>query len=95
MNVPRMLGYIWEDEVSEAIDRLVGLDVRYLAVQRAIERVIETGIVLEYSVPIVVDDEVVYVHRVPDFFVGMIPLVVLYLHDDTDIVTVLELRMIS
>jgi hypothetical protein len=90
-----MLGYIWEDEVSEAIDRLVGLDVRYLAVQRAIERVIETGIILEYSVPIVIDDEVVYVHRVPEFFVGMIPLVVLYIHDENDVVSVLELRMIS
>jgi hypothetical protein len=95
LNGSKLLHFIWENEASAFIDQLVDLDIRYLAVQRAIELVIETGIILEYSIPIVIDDDVVYIHTVPAFFDSMIPFVVLYTDDGRGTINVLRLVMLS
>lgn len=95
MNGPRLLHFIWENDVSELLDSLVEMDIRYLAVQRAIERIIEAGIIFDVSQPILIDNEVAYLHRVPIFFDEMIPLIVIFHHDDQGVVTVLKLRMLS
>jgi hypothetical protein len=89
-----LLHFIWENDVSDFIDTLVEMDIRYLAVQRAIERVIEVGIILEYSQPILVDNDVVYLHHVPVFFREMIPLIVIFHYDEKGIVTVLKLEIL-
>jgi hypothetical protein len=95
LNDDRLLHFVWEEEASRWIDKLVDLDIRYLALQLAIEAVIRAGIILDYSVPIVIRDKVVYVHRVPEFFSGMLPLVVLYTDDGAGTIIIESIEFVS
>lgn len=58
----------WETEVSEFLDRLVDVDIRYLDVQMAIERLILQGLWEEVAVPFQFAGRTLHYHRVPRIF---------------------------
>jgi len=95
LNGEELLHFIWEDEASQFIDVLVDLDIRYLALQLAIEAVIRAGIILDYSVPVIIHNRVLFIHRVPEFFREMLPLIVLYSDDNAGNIIVESIEIVS
>ena len=67
---------IWEAAASEFLDGLVDLDIGYLDVQLAVERVIHAGLLDDVSSAVDISGRNVYVHQVPALFPNMSPIFV-------------------
>jgi hypothetical protein len=61
----------WERAVSDFLDELVDLDIRYIDAQDAVERVILAGLHDEITTGVELDGRTLHVHRVPSLFPNM------------------------